>query len=58
MKVSQIEYKRYTIEEGRVAFEAFKTAVNEAKCAADVAAAREEFMKKVEEYSEAASLSN
>ena len=58
MKVSEIVYKRYTIEEGKAAFEAFKVAVGEAKCADDVIAAREGFMEAMKLYSEAASLSH
>jgi len=58
MKVSEIVYKRYTIEEGKAAFEAFGSAVKAAKCADDVIAAREGFMEAMKLYSEAASLSN
>jgi len=58
MKVSEIVYKRYTIEEGKAAFEAFGSAVKAAKCADDVIAAREGFMEAMKLYSEAASLSH
>ena len=43
MKVSQIPYKRYTLEEGQKAFEAFENAMKNAKCAEDVLAARKAF---------------
>ncbi len=58
MKVSEIVYKRYTIEEGKAAFEAFKTAVDAAKNADDVIAARDALMGAFKLYGEAASLSN
>ena len=43
MKVSEIPYKRYTLEEGQAAFAAFETAMKNAKCAEDVLAARKAF---------------
>ena len=43
MKVSEIPYKRYTLEEGQKAFAAFEDAMNNAKCAEDVLAARKAF---------------
>ncbi len=58
MKVSEIEYKRYTIEEGRAAFDVFKKAVEAATCAQDIVKAREGFMQMREAYQESASLSN
>ncbi len=58
MKVSEIEYKRYTIEEGKSAFEIFKNAVESAKCAEDIVAARESLMQMREAYQEAVSLAN
>lgn len=58
IKVKDLPYKRYTIEEMRTAFAAFDKAVSEAKCADDVIAARNEFMKAQTEYQTAASLSN
>ena len=58
IKVKDLPYKRYTIEEMRAAFAAFEKAVSEAKCADDVIAARNEFMKAQTEYQTAASLSN
>ena len=58
MKVYEIPYKRYTIEEGRAAFGAFKASCESAKCADDVIRAREAFLAEMKNYEEAASLSN
>lgn len=58
MKVSEIPYKRYTIEEGRAAFSAFKASVAAAKSADEVIAARKTFLDEWRNYTEAASLSN
>ena len=58
MKVSEIPYKRYTIEEGRSAFGSFKAAVAAAGSADDVIAARKTFLDEWRNYAEAASLSN
>ena len=57
MKVSEIPYKRYTIEEGRSAFGSFKAAVAAAGSADDVIAARKTFLDEWRNYAEAASLS-
>lgn len=58
MKVSEIKYNRYTIEEGKAAFEQFKNACESARSADEIVKAREVFMGEVTKYSEAASLSN
>lgn len=58
MKVSEIKYTRYKIEEGRAAFAAFKESAKNAASATDVASAREAFMNEIVKYWEAASLSN
>ena len=58
MKVSEIKYERYTIEEAKAAFEAFKTAVDKATCAKDVFDAKEKLQDAAIEYYTAASLSN
>lgn len=58
MKVSEIQYKRYTIEEGKTAFEKFKAVAENAKSAQEIVIAREELMNEVAKYVEAASLSN
>ena len=58
MKVHEIPYKRYTIEEGRTAFDAFKASCESAACADDVIRARETFLAEMKNYEEAASLSN
>ncbi len=58
MKVSAIPYVRYTIEEGRAAFNAFRTAALAAKTAEEVIAARKTFLDEWRNYSEAASLAN
>lgn len=58
MKVSEIPYKRYTIEEGREAFSRFEAAMKNAKCADDVIKARKDFRTEMELYETAASLSN
>jgi len=58
MKVCDIPYKRYTVEEGRAAFDVFKSEVAEAKCAHDVVAAREKVMGAIVEYIDSASLAN
>ncbi len=57
-KVKDLAYKRYTIEEGRLAFEKFAAAMREAKCEGCVIAAREAFLNEMDHYSTAASLSN
>lgn len=59
MKVSQIPYKRYTVEEGRAALEEFRALSSLAACADDMLAARAGFIEKMYiEYSTAASLAN
>ena len=45
MKVSQIPYQRYTLEEAKVAFEAFCTANAAATCAQDVLDAKNAYME-------------
>ena len=58
MKVSQIPYKRYTLEEAQAAFEAFCKANAAATCAADVIAAKDVLMESMIDYATAASLAN
>ncbi len=57
MKVADIPYKRYTIEEGKAAFEKFEKAMAEAKCVNCVLRARKEFRAEMKNYETAASLS-
>ena len=57
-KVKDLVYKRYTLEEGRAAFEAFEKAMNNAKCGGCVISARAAFLDEMDHYSTAASLSN
>lgn len=57
LKVSEIPYKRYTIEEGKAAFAQFEAAMKEAKSASDVLAARKAFRDAMTLYEDAASLS-
>ena len=45
MKVSELPYKRYTIEQGREDFERFKAAASAAKSADDMLAARDIWLK-------------
>ena len=42
-KVADLPYKRYTIEEGKAAFEKFEAAMKEAMCANCVMRARKAF---------------
>ena len=58
MKVSEIPYVRYTIEEGRDAFRLFKDKYEKAASADDVLEARKIMLDMMVEYSTAASLSN
>ena len=58
MKVSQIPYKRYTLEEAQAAFEAFCKANAAATCAADVIAAKDALMESMIDYATQASLAN
>lgn len=57
-KVKDLPYRRYTIEEGRAAYAAFESAVQQARSAEDVLQAREAFLLQVRHYSTAASLAN
>ncbi len=58
MKVSEIPYKRYTVEEGRALFGRIRELLAAAKSACDVLAARDLFLQMVEEYATAASLAH
>ena len=58
MKVSQIPYKRYTIEEAQAAFDAFVKANEQAKSAQDVLVAKQALMDSMIEYYTASSLAN
>ncbi len=58
MKVSQIPYKRYTLEEARTAFDAFCKANAAAACAQDVIAAKDALMESMIDYATQASLAN
>ena len=58
IKVKDIPYQRYTIEEGKIAFDKFEKAMKEAKCADDVLKARKAFNDEMSLYQTAASLSN
>ncbi|MBE6672224.1 MAG: M3 family oligoendopeptidase [Ruminococcaceae bacterium] len=58
MKVYEIPYTRYTIEEGKAAFARFEKAFTEAKTAEDALAAREALLDAFTEYSTQASLAN
>jgi len=58
MKVSQIPYLRYTIEEGRADFEKFSVAVKNAISVDDVISARDEFLSNVIDFMTSASLSS
>ena len=58
MKVSEIPYKRYTIEEAQEAFSRFRSAVEAAKNADEVIEARKLMLDILCEYSTAASLAN
>ena len=57
LKVKDIPYVRYTIEEGKEAFAIFEKAMKEATCASDVLEARKEFHNDMALYQTAASLS-
>lgn len=56
MKVSEIPYRRYTIEEGQAAYAAFEAAFDAAKSADDVVAARRIIEKLSDDYSTASAL--
>ena len=58
MKVSQIPYKRYTLEEAQAAFDAFCKANAAAQSAQDVIAAKDALMESMIDYATAASLAN
>ena len=58
MKVSQIPYERYTIEEGRKQFALFRTAAENATDADSLIKAREFAITMMRDYSTAASLAN
>ncbi len=58
MKFSEIPYKRYTIEEGRIAFDEVKKKIEDAENVEDLLAAKKLFDDMTDEYSTAASLSN
>lgn len=58
MKVSQIPYERYTIEQGRNQFDKFRSAAENAKNANELINAREFALKMMRDYSTAASLAN
>ncbi len=58
MKVSEIPYKRYTLEEGQALFDRIRALFDAPKDASDVLAARKLFLELVEEYSTAASLAH
>ena len=57
-KVKDLVYKRYTIEEGRLAFSDFERRAGAAKTAEEFLAARADFLAAVRHYQTAASLSN
>ncbi len=56
LKVKDIPYQRYTIEEGKEAFAKFEAAMKEAKNASDVLKARKDFRDAISLYSTAGSL--
>lgn len=58
MKVKDLPYERYTLEQGKAAFADFEAAMARAKCKGCVIAAREKFLDEMDHYSTAASLAN
>ncbi|MDD4840129.1 MAG: M3 family oligoendopeptidase [Clostridia bacterium] len=56
MKVTEIKYQRYTVEEARAAFGQFENAIKAAKCAEDVLKARDIFQEAIIECSTSGSL--
>ncbi len=58
MKVSQIPYKRYTLEQAQAAFAAFTEANAKATCAEDVMTAKAALIEHMIDYYTAASLAN
>ena len=58
MKVSQLPYERYTLEEGKKCYQQVKDLIVHAKSVDDLLAARKKMLAMVTEYATAASLSN
>ena len=58
MKVSEIKYERYTIEQAQAAFAEFKAAVAAATSAEEIVAAKEKLLDAAMEYYTSASLSH
>ena len=58
MKVSQIPYQRYTLEQAQAAFDTFVKANAAAACAKDVIVAKDALMESLIDYATAASLAN
>lgn len=58
MKVSEIPYKRYTIEEGRAQFAEFETAAKDAVSADGLIEARKKALTMMNDYQTAAALAN
>lgn len=59
VKIKDLPYKRYTVEEAKDNFDKFFDAVKEAKCADDVLTAREKYvLPSIRHFNTAASLSN
>lgn len=58
MKVSEIPYKRYTIEEAKEAFASVRTKLQNAASCREALAARDEFLSMMTTYATAASLSH
>ena len=58
MKFSQIPYKRYTIEEGRMKFAEFEKLSQNAENADDMIEARKAVLEMMNDYQTAASLAN
>ncbi|NCA66466.1 MAG: M3 family oligoendopeptidase [Clostridia bacterium] len=57
MKVSEIKYERYTIEQAQEAYNKFEEAISAAKCAQDIVEARKIILGLIVEFSTASSLS-
>ena len=57
MKVSQLPYRRVTAGEFKAAADKAVAAINNAACVDDILAARQEYLKTVEDFSTASSLS-
>lgn len=58
IKIPDIQYKRYTIEEAKAAFSDAISELSAAKCADDVLKAREKYLETVNHFVTAATLSN